>query len=249
MDLRKSFGLVCVVAIAMASMARAQDDPKAIVEKAIKARGGAEKLTKYPAATWKGTGSVSAMGQELNFTGDWAVQAPNKVKMNLDFNGQFKFVQVSDGKQGWRDIGGMVTDLSPEEVAEISEGQYAEALMARLVQLQGKDFTLTAAGEKQVEGKPAAGIKVSSKGHRDVTLYFDKGSGLPVAVEMKTKDFMQGGQEIKQESIILEYKDVQGLKYPGKIKIVRDGMKFVESDMTDIKLLEKLDDNTFKKPA
>jgi hypothetical protein len=45
-----------------------------------------------------------------------------------------------------------------------------------------------------------------------------------------------------------EYKDFEGVKRPAKMVIERDGNKFLDLEITEIKLLEKLDDNEFQKP-
>src|SRR5437016_4035413 len=46
--------------------------------------------------------------------------------------------------------------------------------------LKEKAYTLSTLDEIKVDGKPAVGVKVSAKGHRDIELYFDKESHLPV---------------------------------------------------------------------
>ena len=65
--------------------------------------------------------------------------------------------------------------------------------------------------------------------------------------ERQAKDFM-GGEEYKQETRFGNYKDVDGVKRPHKIDVLRNGEKYVELEVTEYKILDKLDDSTFEKP-
>ena len=91
------------------------------------------------------------------------------------------------------------------------------------------------------------GVKVSSKGHRDVDLYFDKETGLLVKTEGRVKDDMSG-QEVTEESFHSEYKEVQGTKQAHKFVVKRNGKLFMEGEATGVELSEKLDASTFAKP-
>jgi hypothetical protein len=44
----------------------------------------------------------------------------------------------------------------------------------RLVPLRDKAYELKAAGEIKVDGKPAVGLWVGTKGQKEITLFFDK---------------------------------------------------------------------------
>ena len=58
----------------------------------------------------------------------------------------------------------------------------------------------------------------------------------------------QSGEDVAEERIILEYQDVNGLKSAKKVLINRDGKKFTEAEVLDVKFLDKLDDAEFVKP-
>jgi hypothetical protein len=140
----------------------------------------------------------------------------------------------------------VVQDQSDDALAEFRENRYADGLVGK-VYARSQDFTLAPLGEIKVENRAAVGVKVSSKGHRDVNLYFDKETGLQVKTETQAKDVLDG-REFKSETLILEYQDVQGMKYPAKLKVFRDGALYVESEMTDVKLVDRLDDSKFARP-
>src|SRR5262249_55055262 len=118
-----------------------------------------------------------------------------------------------------------------------------------LANICGKDiiFDLEPLPEILVEGKPAAGIRVRSKGHKDINLYFDKKTYLLVKLQRRIDEPMTG-QEINEERIITEYQDVQGIKTIKKSVLYRGGQKYLDSDVVEAKYLEKIDDREFVKP-
>src|SRR3989442_5603424 len=97
------------------------------------------------------------------------------------------------------------------------------------------------------EAKPAAGVRVRSRGHKDINLYFDKKASLLVMVQRRTDDPMSG-EEVNEERIITEYQDVQGIKTTKKSVIFRNGKKYLDMEVVEAKYLEKVDDREFAKP-
>jgi ribosomal protein L20A (L18A) len=234
--------LASVVGLSFAGVLRA-DEPKDIIEKAIKATGGEEKLAKYKAQTWSAKGKYYGMGEGQDYTAEYAMQHPDKFKFTV--TGIFTIVY--DGSKGWRKMGEETSEMTPEQLTEQKEQMYA-GYIATLLPLREKTYTLTPLGEVKVGNRAAVGVKVSSKGHRDVNLYFDKESNLLTKSETTVKDEQQNGKEVNQEELYSDHQDVEGVKIPMKMTITRDGKKFVEAENSNVKLLEKLDDNTFTKP-
>jgi hypothetical protein len=119
--------------------------------------------------------------------------------------------------------------------------------LARLAFVGGKDYELAPLGETKVNNRAAVGVKVSRKGGKQVNLFFDKETGLLGKIEHRAKDAMSG-QEVNEERIILEYQNVDGMKTAKKAVINRDGNKYLEVEVTDVKMLENLDASEFAKP-
>src|SRR5262249_22918297 len=107
-------------------------------------------------------------------------------------------------------------------------------------------FKLEAASEDQVAGKPAVGIKVTGPDNKDFRLFFDKETGLPVKLTAKVVGFM--GEEVDQETTFADYKDFQGIKKATKINSKRNGEKFLDQQISDFKVLDKVDPKTFTEP-
>ncbi len=223
-----------------------------IIDKAIAAQGGRENLAKYKAFTMKMKGKANAQGMAIDFTMDLMVQEPDKSKFSMDIAimGQsFNVLQVVDGDKGWKKNPGMTEAeaMTKDELAEHKEQTYARTLENLLV-LNDKKYKLTPLGDSKVGDADVVGIKISSEGHRDVSLYFDKQSNLLLKSETNSKDPMMGDKEFAQETIYSDYKEASGVKYAAKMVIKRDGMEYVTGEATEWTPSEKLEAGVFAKP-
>ncbi len=235
--------------------ARADDTVQAILEKAIKAQGGMEKLAKPRASHSKIKGTVEAMGLTITITGENYVQSPGRIKTVMDFevnNMKGGIVQVFGKDGAWVQVnfGGnsQTIDLKKDFGDAIKDALYAERVrqLVPLVKNKDKEFELSPLGEAKVNDKPAVGVHVESKGHKPVNLFFDKESGLLVKTEGRAMGIDQ--QESNQETILSDYKAVDGVKVPMKTVVLHDGKKVTEIEVTEVEFLDKLDDSEFAKP-
>jgi hypothetical protein len=245
--MRKFLGVavLCGLLASLVGTGRAGDppDPRAIVDKAIKAMGGEEKLTKFKAMSWKEKGTYYGMGDGLPYTGNYSVQWPGQFRMEVEG----VFTSGLDGDKGWIKSGDKTKEMTKEELAENKDHQYS-GWVTSLRPLKDKSFTLKSLGSVKIDGRPAAKVNVSSKGHRDITLFFDTGNGLLVRSQTMIKSKDKEGKLVDQVADYSGYKAVQGVQVPTKISIKQDGKLFVEAEMTDIKLHEKLDQKVFAQP-
>jgi hypothetical protein len=230
----------------------ADDEAKAILLKAIKAHGGEETLTRYKASQGKNKGKIKLpeLG-EVEFTQEVSAMQPDKFKevMELDIaNKKVRVVTIVNGDKASIERNGEEVKLTGGIKAALKEAQYAlkAARMVALVKDQG--YELATLGEVKVEGKPAVGVRISSKGHKDLNLYFNKETGLLAKVEKRGTN-PTDDKEFTEERIILQYgeKTKEGMLVPRKILVKRDGETFMEVEVQEAKFLEKLDDSEFAK--
>jgi hypothetical protein len=248
--------IICttLAALMMVTTAQASDkaEARALVEKAIEAMGGKEKLEVDKGVMFKAKGKFYGMGGDgLDYTSDFAIQPPDRMRFRMEFDAGGMKINVAivfDGKKSWRKVNDMVTELGKDDIAESKEDMHAGRAEALVPLLEEKGFELSTVGEVKVDDRLAVGMRVSHKGHRDVNLFFDKKSGLLVKSERMIKDQMQGGKERTQERFFSDYKEVTGAKRPMKIVIKRDGDKFVESETTDFELKDRIDPSEFARP-
>jgi hypothetical protein len=120
--------------------------------------------------------------------------------------------------------------------------------VASLLPLTDNAFQLKPLGESKVDSRAAMGVLVSRDGHRDVKLFFDAKSGHLAKSEFNVKSPEQGFKEVRQEIFYEQYEEVNGVRLPRKVTLKRDGEKFVEATISNLKTAEKLDDSMFDKP-
>jgi hypothetical protein len=239
--------------LALAAVGRSGDDKelRAIIDKAIEAQGGEAVLAKFPARTFKGTGKFYGLGEPIDFSMELA-GFDKKFRFGMDMtvmNFDLKLVVVVNGAKGWEKVNDDVKDMPADELAEHKEQIHSNAVVSLLPLKKDKDYTLSLIGDVKVDDQPAVGITVAKKGHRDVRLYFDKAKGHLVKSEFTIKDIKGGGdREMIQANFFYDYKEFQGAREPTRMVAERDGKKFIEARMTDIQLLEKLDDSVFDRP-
>jgi hypothetical protein len=239
-----------IVLLVPAAAARADDEPKALIEKAIKAAGGEEKLAGIKALRVKSKGNIEILGQSLPFTSEGVQQLSGQLKstVNLDFMGQnLSVIQVFDGKKGWIKVMDNVMELDGDLLKEMKQQLHNARVNTLVPLLKDKAFTLALLGEIKVNDKPALGVKVSAKDFRDMDLYFDKETGLMVKTVFQALDTTTM-KEVSREMILSDFKETDGLKHATKILMNQDGKKFIEGEITEYKIVDKLDDGEFVKP-
>jgi len=246
--------LAAVLLVAFAPAVRAaDDDPKEIVARAVKAHGGEEFLTKHQAVQTSEKGKINVPGLgEVDFTDDSAYMLPDKSKNTIEFeamNLKVRFVAMSNAGTVTVDatVNGQAADLGTnfKEAYKIVPHLLRVAHLAPL--LKDKGFELSLIGEDKVEEKKVIGVRVIQKGQKDVSVYFDKETGLLAKMEYQTVD-STNGKEITEERIVKEYaKNKDGIPIPKKLLVKQDGKTFAEIETVEMKYLEKLDESEFKK--
>jgi hypothetical protein len=249
MTLRKAVIAAAVIGL-ICPIARADDESKKIVQQAIAAHGGAEKLAKLKDKSVHQIGKITI--EQLNTDGKFEAYAGGKkFKQIIEFslNGQdIKQETAFDGKILWVAVNGKVAATIDKEeyLKPIKEALHAETV-AGLVMLGEKGYETALIGDGMVNDKPAVGIRVSAKDHKDVTIWFDKKTHLLVKIQNRGVD-PGSMQEVEEERVITEYMDVDGQKRPKRAIVHKDGKKVAEVEFSEVKYLDKLDDSIFIKP-
>lgn len=226
-----------------------QDEAKAIITRAIKAMG----LDKAPANIkgyrTKAKGELEIMGVTLTFSQQITVRLPNQFRDELELEANGKKIPVRtifNGTKGSVEADGKVVKLDDKTQAELRD--VANLLeLAQLSPLLTSKYTLSPVGEVKVDDKPALGVRVCSKGSKDLNLFFDKQTGYLTKVDRQAYDATTG-QEVPEERIIQSYKDMGGRKVPHKLLVRRDGKKFLEAEITEHTPLENVDAGEFEIP-
>ncbi|HMF13798.1 MAG TPA: hypothetical protein VKE94_15875 [Gemmataceae bacterium] len=243
---------VAGLALIVASPVRSEEggDAKAVIDKAIKALGGEEKLTKaLKGSSWKNKGTLSIQGSDNPISTESTLAGLDKYRSKFkgEFGGmEIEGVTVMDGDKGARSFGGNEMEMDKDAIANEKRTVYLSAISAFIVPLKEKGFKCEKTGEEKVDNKAAVVLKIVGPDGKDSTLFLDKESGLPLKQVAKVNNFM--GQEVTQETLFSNYKEIGGIQKAAKTIIKHDGEKLMELETTEFKTLDKVDPKIFEKP-
>jgi hypothetical protein len=231
----------------MAAVA-ADETPRAIIERAIKAHGGQERLEKLKADRVALKGTLFLLDKKGEFTATTTVNMPAQFRnvMDLTLDGKkIAIVQIFNGDKAIVTIDGAAQKVTASALTEMRETLQLERAVRLTPLLKDKSFTLTALGESKVNDKPAIGVKVSAKNHREIKMFFDRDSGLLIKTEHTLEE---SGKEVTQEEHYSDFKDSEGYTRPRKLVVFRAGKKLMEAELVDATYLDKVDETLFTKP-
>lgn len=252
----RTFPLMLLLLTGVPLRADPSPTPQAVIDRAIQALGGEANLSRYQATSFKvkGIGHFRELDHPAPYTREVTFQWPDqfRLKMKTEFGG---FMVLLNHDKALMEFAQVLITLPKPRTSEIREDVYTLWVATLLPLKDVQRFTLTSVGEEKVKGRPAVGVKIASKGHRDVKLFFDKESGLPVKQESHFKETIRGARndlsgtfEGTQEVFFKDYLDADGVKLPKKVEVKRDGKPFVEEEFFDWKGFAKLDDKVFTEP-
>jgi outer membrane lipoprotein-sorting protein len=240
----------CLV-LSLAGRVVAQDEARGVIERAIQATGGAEKLARLKSSRTKFKGKGEFEGVTASLTGEVVVQLPRqmKVEIQLEVQGQnVPVVVVVNGDKSWVQVLGQTMELKGEELADEKESLHAEQVQTLLPLLRDKAYSLAPLGEVKVTGRDTVGIKVSCRGHKDINLYFDKATGLLAKAERRALD-ADSKQGVTEETFYSDYREVDGVQVPSKFLVHHDGKRILEAEVTEHRFVDRIDDAEFARPG
>jgi hypothetical protein len=246
----RDFAFYLVVALSVSAPARADDSPQAIIDKAIKALGGKDKLNAIKALQVKTKGTLNLKGTLIPIEQETLIDLGGRFRevMMTELNGEkIKTLSAHDGVSTWIKANDKEIPLDDDLQAEVKEEIY-KLEVGRLTPLTSSTkYTLTPLEEIVVDGRPAEGVRVSSRGHKDINIYFDKETGLTAKISSRRLDFSTR-QEIEEERFPTDYADQNGIKMARKIAVRRNGQRYLEMEVLSVKFLDSIPAADFAKP-
>jgi hypothetical protein len=251
--MRRILGTICLAVLVscLGRPARAADqDVNAILDKAMKALGGEEKLSKVNAISTKAKSVFTFNGNDSEFKTRTTIEGMEHYRGEFDgeFNGnKFSGVTVLNGKKGWRKFGDQdVMDMDDAAVANERRVVYLALVPMLIVPLKSKDFKVEAAGEEKVGDADTVVLKVTPPDGKTFKLFLNKETGLPAKQVATVMGFM--GDEFTMDVFFDGYKDFDGIKKATKIESKRDGEKFQSQEVNEFKVLASVPADTFAEP-
>jgi hypothetical protein len=227
-----------------------KDSARALIERAIRAHGGAEALGRIHADRVKFKGVLVLQGHNTPFIAETTVQLPSKKKdvIEMNHNGdKHTIVQIINGNNIYITLDGRYLKAEPAQLAEIRAGLELERAKRLLPLLEDKSYQLAVVEDVEVNDRPAAGVRITGRGRKEMRLYFDKEYGLLVRAENRL-DAGKGKEEIRQHFFFGDYKEIGGFKRPTKLRAYRDSKQIMEAELLDAKPLDNVDETEFAKP-
>ena len=252
----RTFAYVIGAALLLAPVrpAAAQETPRTAIERAIKAHGGAERLSQVRADKVRVKGTLIAAGKPAPFTAETTVQLPAQYKSVIEVIVEGRKRVLSHQVNGDKvvvTIDGKPEKVDPAALAEVRETMLLDQAVRLVPLLADRNFNLAPLGEDKVNGRTVVGVKVTSRGRKELRMYFDKETGLLIKTEHPLDAPGQAGaprKELRQEELYSEFKDIEGFRRPTKMVVLRDGRKLMEAELVDVKYFAHIDDAEFEKP-
>jgi len=226
-----------------------QETPQTILGRALKARGGDERLLKSRADRVRMRGILFLGGKEVPFTVETTVQLPNQMKNVQQLTTEqrtYIIVQVLNGDQAWSTLDGQPQKVEPALLNELRETLHLNRVARLTPLLSDGTVQLEVLPEGKVNDRPVQVLKVSSRGRRDIRLSFDKETGFLVKTEHLLDD--GSGKEMTEERVYGDFRDVGGVRRPIKVLAYRKGAKVMEAELIDVKYFDRIEETEFAKP-
>jgi hypothetical protein len=252
-----TMAMAAAAALAVIGSLTADDaaDARALVERALQAAGGLDRLAKPRSYTFKQelTTRTKKAPDGVTSTATFYYQPPKKYRMEEDgrFNGKpVSYVEVINGNRGWGKRDGVVRPLAPRDVAHPLEVQQGFGYKFILV-LRDSSSPPTWLGRSTIGDRPVVGIKITRRvvqALEERRLFFDPVTNLLARSELRTK--LSTGGEMATEQTWDDWKMIDGVAVPHKVThVVKDsaGTTF-ERTYRDFKFVDNLDPHLFDQP-
>ncbi len=223
-------------------------DMRAIIDKAIRASGGEARVAKLRAVTWKTKVTAPTGGLPI-YSDESSAQDLDQYRAEITAGEGGRVtnaILLINRKKGWFHTRGKTIDAPADFLAPRREILYFLRLPEMLLPLKAGESKLSPLGEVRIGERLAVGVLVERKGYTDLSVFFDKKTGLLVKTEARLK--LPDEREVIVVFLVSDYKDFDGLKHFTQFTLEVDGAKLFDAELSDIRALGELDDSVFAKP-
>lgn len=241
--MRKAIAACVIGVAALVSLSAAQMSVDEIIAKHIEALGGMDKLKAMNTVRMTGTMTV---GPGIEAPVVMEIKRPSSMRLDFTVQGMTG-TQAYDGKVGWT-LMPFQGSTTPQPMAGDELQMMAEQadIDGPLVDYKAKGNTVELLGKEPVEGADAYKLKVTLKNGVVRTMYIDAEHFLQVKEESKRTI---RGTEIEGETILGDYKEVNGMMFPHSVDSGQKGNPQRQKIVVEkIEVNVPIDDTRFKMP-
>jgi hypothetical protein len=222
--------------------------PEQIIDKAIRAHGGEEKLSGLTGFSLKER-IVYEKGPTWTFEVEADVPHRYRSEMKSGPEGKNRSVIVINGEQGWLKRGDDV-DPYPATFLDSMRKNTIPYLGPRSIlrlkaRQQNSRCQFSTAGECTIDGHQAVGLRMKLEDGPQQTWYFDKESGLLLKSESKTANFE--GADTVSVTTYEDYQTIDGFPMARKERTERDGKPASTTELMEFKVATP-SEGAFAKP-
>jgi hypothetical protein len=212
-----------------------------ILERVIKAQGGRKILESIKDVTTIADMEIIQMGVTGSVT--LYTKEPNMMRLDIQYMG-IMVTQAFDGEAAWWSGSqtGMAEDI-PEEMAEVMRN--SSFGNSALLDPAKYGIKYKYKGKETIEGKDYLVLDRVHSGGYTITHYIDPETYLIYKTKQDSFDEMM--TKIVEETIMSDYKEVEGVMIAHSFTILRDGEEFGTLTVTDVDFNSGLEDSFFKK--
>jgi hypothetical protein len=243
--------LTLVLCFGPISSSYAEDkDAQAVIDRAVKVMGGAEKLAKAEIVTYKARLKPAGSGDSREISTQITEAGAGRIRAELEREGGngeiIKTLTVMNGDKVWRKQGEMIRELDQEAVVLMKRNREMFDAVRRPVILKDPRFLVKMAGEQKIGDKTAVVLEVTGTHGQDFKLSFDKENGLPIRLEATST--LPGGREAAMTTLFTGYKEFDGIQVATRRLQASNSVKTSESELTEFQILDKVAQGTFDEP-
>lgn len=227
--------------------AKAEAAARAVLEAALAAKGGADKLAAVKTLWWKGKATLNLPNGKVPAQVEKRYMAPDKLRLDMviEMGGaKMSITTALAGDVGWaqekRPDGARTIDFPASEVAA------GKAQIWR-----DQDFVLLRHREKGASVAPLDDVELDGVKHHAIRVTAADGKSVVLLIDKKSKRLVgmtYEEQGVSAEERFGDYKNVNGVQVAQSRK-TRSAQVDLDTTVTDIKVNAPVDAGIFKKPA
>src|SRR5262245_61746509 len=178
--------LAFTLGLIFAAAAVADETPRQLIERAIAAHGGNDKLSRARAERLKLKGTMHVGASSVPFTSDQAIQLPDRYRSAVrltQWMDVHTVVHTLDGDKAAIFVDGRSMPVGASHRAQLLQTVQLHQVMKLVPLVSDPRFAFFAQGRFSLDGRPVVGVRVVGKLQRDLTLYFDEQTARLVKTE------------------------------------------------------------------
>lgn len=243
-DLRRKAAVVPAARLAPVSLVRAsfvrsaQPDARDLVARAVKAKGGVDKLRSVRTVSANVDYSIGPFGM-LTFPSTISIQYPDRFRVD-SMTRSGRVVQVFNAGDYWvQEPGG--GSRGPQGTEEI-KGRLHRDTILMLLRLAKGEVTATRVADVVESGRNLPALQVSGAGVQPVTLILDPDTSL-----ILRQRYVAAAREVEES--FSDYRDVDGLKVAFKAVVRGSGVPTIERVVRSFRYNVPIDPGLFVRPG